>query len=257
MSAIAKRFSQIRNDFQDDEHDSALRSKDESNRDDESVFEAYEFNISGLKVVVRMKSDDGMVGRISFFSRSNCRDCSAVRTFFKERGLRFVEINIDMYPRREKELVQRTGTPRVPQIVFNEKLFGGLVALNSLRNSGEFDQRLKEMLGKPCPREAPAPPVYGFDDPEDDDPEEEEELVRIVKVLRQKEVEDSAATLKFNGGNELVKEDQILTPHSRRKKIRLNPPLKRIETQIKVKISDNQAINQVLVTEAEELKYRA
>ncbi|CAN1297702.1 hypothetical protein LINPERPRIM_LOCUS23559 [Linum perenne] len=186
LSAIAKRFSQIRNDFQDDEHDSALRSKNESNRGDESVFEASEFNISGLKVVVRMKSDDGMAGRISFFSRSNCRDCSAVRTFFKERGLRFVEINIDVYPQREKELVQRTGTPRVPQIFFNEKLFGGLVALNSLRNSGEFDQRLKEMLGKPCPREAPAPPVYGFDDPEDDDQEEEEQLVGIVKVLRQK-----------------------------------------------------------------------
>ncbi|CAN0923872.1 hypothetical protein LINGRAHAP2_LOCUS33802 [Linum grandiflorum] len=192
LSAIAKRFSQIRSDYQEEEYDSALRSKNDlinRNRDDDSV----EFNISGLKVVVRMKAedDDGLVlpGRVSFFSRSNCRDCSAVRDFFKQiRGLRFVEINVDVYPQREKELIQRTGSPRVPQIFFNEKLFGGLVALNSLRNSGEFDRRLKEMLGKPCPNLAPAPPLYGFDDPEEDDSSasEEEELVRIVKVLRKK-----------------------------------------------------------------------
>ncbi|KAM2989369.1 hypothetical protein FF2_003359 [Malus domestica] len=47
---------------------------------------------------------------------------------------------------------------------FNEKLFGGLVALNSLRNGGRFDQRLEEMLSSKCPDDALAPPIYGFDD---------------------------------------------------------------------------------------------
>ncbi|XP_052206131.1 uncharacterized protein LOC127810609 isoform X2 [Diospyros lotus] len=150
-----------------------------------------EFNLSGLKVIVKQKNGDSddargdleLKGRVSFFSRSNCRDCSAVRSFFREQGLKFVEINIDVYPTREKELVERTGTSTVPQIFFNEKLFGGLVALNSLRNSGLFEQRLKEMLGRKCPDDAPSPPVYGFDDPEED---RTDEMVAIVRVLRQR-----------------------------------------------------------------------
>ncbi|KAI8538327.1 hypothetical protein RHMOL_Rhmol09G0093900 [Rhododendron molle] len=149
-----------------------------------------EFNLSGLKVIVKMKngSENGEVelkGRISFFSRSNCRDCSAVRSFFRERGLKFVEINIDVYPTREKELVERTGSSSLPQIFFNEKLFGGLVVLNSMRNSGMLEQKLKEMLGRKCPDDAPAPPVYGFDDPEEEE-ERTDEMVRIVRVLRQR-----------------------------------------------------------------------
>lgn len=145
-----------------------------------------EFHLSGLKVTVKLKSQSEqqtqtLKGRISFFSRSNCRDCTAVRSFFREKGLRFVEINIDVYPQREKELVERTGTSSVPQIFFNEKLFGGLVALNSLRNSGGFDQRLKEMIGSKCPDDAPASPVYGFDDLED---ELMDQMIGIVRVLR-------------------------------------------------------------------------
>uniref|UniRef100_A0A803Q6R8 Glutaredoxin domain-containing protein n=1 Tax=Cannabis sativa TaxID=3483 RepID=A0A803Q6R8_CANSA len=151
-----------------------------------------EFNISGLRVVVKLKNDDNkkdkevIKGRISFFSRSNCRDCTAVRQFFREKGLKFVEINIDVYPRREKELVERTGSSSVPQIFFNEKLFGGLVALNSLRNSGDFDRRLREMVASKCPDDAPSPPVYGFDDDPEEEEESTEEIVWIVRVLRQR-----------------------------------------------------------------------
>ena len=151
-----------------------------------------DFNLSGLRVIVKLKNDDedkeasaaAIKGRISFFSRSNCRDCTAVRRFFREKGLKFVEINIDVYPKREKELVARTGSSSVPQIFFNEKLFGGLVALNSLRNSGDFDRRLREMVGPKCPDDAPSPPVYGFDDDEEEG--ETDEIVRIVRVLRQR-----------------------------------------------------------------------
>ncbi|KAL9389766.1 hypothetical protein Peur_018371 [Populus x canadensis] len=167
------------------------------------------FNISGLKVTVKLKKDDEeeqIKGRISFFSRSNCRDCTAVRSFFRERGLKFVEINIDVYRQREKELIERTGNSQVPQIFFNEKLFGGLVALNSLRNSGGFEQRLKEMLAKKCSGNAPAPTVYGFDDHEE---ESTDEMVGIVKVLRQKlPIQDRLMKMKIVkncfAGNEMV-----------------------------------------------------
>ncbi|KAI4357098.1 hypothetical protein L6164_001067 [Bauhinia variegata] len=150
-----------------------------------------EFSLSGLKVVVKLKNEEveeeqrfTMKGRISFFSRSNCRDCTAVRRFLRERGLKFVEINVDVFPEREKELIDRTGSSTVPQVFFNEKLFGGLVALNSLRNSGMLEQRLRDALSVSCPAHAPAPPVYGFDNLEEEDPTDE--LVPIVRFLRQR-----------------------------------------------------------------------
>ncbi|KAK6921436.1 Glutaredoxin [Dillenia turbinata] len=182
-SAIAKRFSSLSED------------------------RVTEFNLSGLKVIVQQKKEDQQVGidqenlnskirgRISFFSRSNCRDCTAVRSFLRERGLRFVEINVDVYPTRERELIERMGSSSVPQIFFNEKLFGGLVALNSLRNSGEFDRRLVEMVGRKCSDAAPAPPVYGFDDPE---VEWTDEMVSIIRVLRQRlPIQDRLMRLKI------------------------------------------------------------
>ncbi|XWS34312.1 hypothetical protein CRYUN_Cryun21dG0029400 [Craigia yunnanensis] len=154
-------------------------------KNDSLNFEVTEFKIPGVKVIVKLKSDDEreeLRGRITFFTRSNCRDCTAVRKFFREKGLGYFEINIDVFPERAKELIERTGSSEVPKIFFNEKLLGGLVTLNSLRNSGELDKRMNELLGQKCPEEAPEIPVNGFDD----DEEEEDELVAIVKFLRQK-----------------------------------------------------------------------
>ncbi|KAJ0242502.1 F261 protein, partial [Hirschfeldia incana] len=178
-----------------------------------------EFEISGVKVLVKLKSEEELRGRITFFSRSNCRDSTAVRSFFRERGFDFSEINIDVYTHRERELVERTGSSQVPQIFFNEKHFGGLMALNSLRNSGgEFDRRIKELLAeKCCDDAAPAPVMYGFDE------EEEEgeggggvdEMMRFVRVLRQKlPIKDRLMKMKivkncFSGG-EMV---EILIHH--------------------------------------------
>ncbi|KAK7844927.1 hypothetical protein CFP56_010113 [Quercus suber] len=166
--------------LKENSNDDKDKDKDKDNEND-----VTQFDLSGLKVIVKQKNDMELKGRISFFSRSNCRDSTAVRRFFREKGLKYVEINIDVYPEREKELVERTGTSSVPQIFFNDKLFGGLVALNSLRNSGGFDQRVKEMLSTKCPSDdaAPASPVYGFDDQEE---ESTDEMISIVKVLRQR-----------------------------------------------------------------------
>ncbi|KAH7570740.1 hypothetical protein JRO89_XS05G0173800 [Xanthoceras sorbifolium] len=176
-AAIAKKLSSLKENNDDKEH--VMKPE-----------EVTQINISGLKVIVKVKSEkedeEEIKGRISFFSRSNCRDCTAVRTFFRQRGLKFVEINIDVYRERQKELIERSGSSQVPQIFFNEKLFGGLVALNSLRNSGEFDQRLREMLGRKCSSDAPAAPVYGFDDEEEEKEESKDEMVEIIKFLRQK-----------------------------------------------------------------------
>lgn len=212
-ASIAKRLSSLKD--QDDVYDD-----DDQKR---KIKDVTEFNISGLKVTVTLKNDEEeLKGRISFFSRSNCRDSTAVRSFFRQRGLKFVEINIDVYPQREKELVDRTGSCQVPQIFFNDKLFGGLVALNSLRNSGAFDHRLREMLAKKCSSGAPAPPVYGFDDPEEE--ESTEQMVGTVRVLRQRlPIQDRLMKMKIIkncfAGSEMV---EVLIHHldCGRKKVR-------------------------------------
>lgn len=157
-----------------------------------------EFRIVGLKVTKVLKEErKEMKGRISFFSRSNCRDCGAVRLFFRERNLDFAEINVDVYPGRRKELAERTRGATVPQIFFNEKLIGGLVALNSLRNSGILEAKMEEILGRKCPDDAPSPPVYGFDEPEDEAPEADD-MAAVAMVLRQKvPIQDRIMKMKF------------------------------------------------------------
>ncbi|CAH9102782.1 unnamed protein product [Cuscuta epithymum] len=171
-SAITRRISSLRES-----------TKEEKAKAD---FRVTEINLSGLKVVVKLKPDEEqgprLLGRVTFFSRSNCRDCTAVRSFLHERRLDFVEINIDVYPEREKELLERTGNAIVPQVFLNEKFLGGLVALNSLRNSGMLEKKLGEMMAVKCPDDAPSPPVYGFGEQE----EQRDQMADIVRVVRQK-----------------------------------------------------------------------
>ncbi|KAF3533334.1 hypothetical protein DY000_02043388 [Brassica cretica] len=170
-NAISKRISIL--------HENGAVSKKDLDESDVS-----EFEISGVKVLVKLKSEEEIRGRITFFSRSNCRDSTAVRSFLRERGFDFSEINIDVYAHRERELVERTGSSQVPQIFFNEKHFGGLMALNWLRNSGEFDRRIKELLAEKCCGDAPAPVMYGFD--EEGEGGGVDEMMSFVRVLRQK-----------------------------------------------------------------------
>lgn len=150
-----------------------------------------EYYVSGIQVVVQAKSAefDGFVselanlkGRVTLFSRSNCRDSGAARKILRENGLKYTEINIDVYPAREKELMDRTSGSMVPQIFFNEKLIGGLVALNSLRNSGLLERTAKELLGSKCPDDAPGPPVYGFDEPEEGQMDDMGEIVKLLRL---------------------------------------------------------------------------
>ncbi|KAG5037091.1 hypothetical protein AAZX31_07G077400 [Glycine max] len=199
-AAIVKRVSSLRQ---------SMEENNDNDIDGEENREVTEFNLSGVKVTVTPKpeKETSIKGRISFFSKSNCRDCTAVRRFFKEKGIKYVEINVDVFGERERELRERTGSGSVPQIFFNEKLIGGLVALNSLRNSGEFDRRVAEIVaGKVAGGDAPAPPVFGFDYVEE---ERADEMVGVARVLRLRlPIQDRLRRMKMVKncfeGNELV-----------------------------------------------------
>ncbi|KAL8267158.1 hypothetical protein R6Q59_004502 [Mikania micrantha] len=159
-AAISKRLSLLTNDNGVDSYK-------------RKVSNVTELNLSGFKVTVKLKNE----------TDQNEQDSTAVRSYFRDRKLSYIEINIDVYPTREKELIERTGSSVVPQIFFNEKLLGGLVALNSLRNCGLFDERMNELLCRKCHDDAPAPPVYGFDDPEE---KNEDGIIMEVRLLRQR-----------------------------------------------------------------------
>ncbi|MCL7043180.1 hypothetical protein MKW94_026441 [Papaver nudicaule] len=137
MPTIGKFFRERSNSFSTAIYKGISSLKDNSNNgnnDGENPLssDVTEIHLSGMKVIVEQSNNTSLnreiefKGRISFFSRSNCRDCAAIRSFFREKGLRFVEINIDVYPVREKELIERTGKSAVPQVFFNEELIGGL-----------------------------------------------------------------------------------------------------------------------------------
>nr|GLL31233.1 uncharacterized protein LOC109185933 [Ipomoea trifida] len=67
------------------------------------------FKLFGLKVIVNLKLEDEygarLLGRVAFFSRCSYQDYTSIQMFLHERRLNFVDINVDVYPHREKGLV--------------------------------------------------------------------------------------------------------------------------------------------------------
>ncbi|CAI8605322.1 unnamed protein product [Vicia faba] len=200
-SAISRTISSIKTSIDD------INDKNNSSFND-----VTEFKLSGLKVVVETKNDLSLGKvQITLFSKSNCRDCSAVRRFFKERGMKFVEINVDVYTKRENELYQRTGNTNVPKIFFNGELIGGLVELNAMRKNegGELEKKLNEVADEKFSGDVPVAPEYGFDEVAEEVVEEEVEIVKVVRALRQRlPIQDRLVKMKIVrncfAGTELV-----------------------------------------------------
>ncbi|KAJ7543861.1 hypothetical protein O6H91_09G056300 [Diphasiastrum complanatum] len=127
-------------------------------------------------------------GRITIYTRSGCPDSRRVRSLLRQKGLKFVEINLDVFPRRRIELEERTGKTSVPQLFFNENLIGGLDELVELDKRGKLDGKIKEVVENKAPGSAPLPPVYGEDDPQDKALDEFAETV--VKLRERIHVKD-------------------------------------------------------------------
>lgn len=103
-------------------------------------------------------------GRIILFSSSESQQCRAARSFLRQKGLKFIEINIDVYPGRKAELERIIGSSSVPKIFFNESCLGGMNEIRALEESGELDQKIKVLIETEAPPTAPLPPSAGEDD---------------------------------------------------------------------------------------------
>jgi glutaredoxin len=105
-----------------------------------------------------------MKGRIILYTKLGCQDCREARLFLHWKRLRYVEINLDVYPSRKVELERIAGSPVVPRVFFNEVLIGGLSELKGLHESGKLDDKIDYIVTEEPSFEAPLPPVSGEDD---------------------------------------------------------------------------------------------
>eukprot|EP00246_Nothoceros_aenigmaticus_P011423 TRINITY_DN3105_c0_g1_i1.p1 TRINITY_DN3105_c0_g1~~TRINITY_DN3105_c0_g1_i1.p1 ORF type:complete len:611 (-),score=131.46 TRINITY_DN3105_c0_g1_i1:1000-2832(-) len=121
-----------------------------------------------------------MKGRITIFSVSGSPDCRAAKSLFAKRGIKFVEINLDVFPDRSSELEEKSKTLDVPQVFFNDVLIGGLDQLIALEESGQLDDKLEVVYENEPNQSTPLPPVYG------DQVGTLDEYIELVKTLRSK-----------------------------------------------------------------------
>ncbi|CAL9751534.1 unnamed protein product [Musa acuminata subsp. burmannicoides] len=124
-----------------------------------------------------------MRGRIMVYTRLGCQDCKRVRSLFRQKRLRFVEINIDIFPTRKFELEKITGSSAVPKVLFNDFLVGGLTELETMNDSGQLDEKIKGIFSEEPPPTAPLPPLPGEDD--ESGSGKVDELASVVRKMKE------------------------------------------------------------------------
>ncbi|KAJ9167065.1 hypothetical protein P3X46_021744 [Hevea brasiliensis] len=118
----------------------------------------------GVGVIEEPSEPIVMKGRIILYTRLGCQNCKEVRLFLYNKRLRYVEINIDVYPSRKLELEKFTGSCAVPKVFFNEIVIGGLSELKGLDESGKLEEKIDYLITEAPAFEAPLPPLSGEDD---------------------------------------------------------------------------------------------
>ncbi|KAL4197586.1 hypothetical protein AMTRI_Chr04g188990 [Amborella trichopoda] len=108
--------------------------------------------------------ESAMKGRVILYTRLRCPDCREMRSFLRQKGLRSVEINIDIFPSRKLELEKNTGSSSVPKIFFNDLLIGSLKELTGMDESGKLDETINNVLNMEPSLAAAMPPFPGEDD---------------------------------------------------------------------------------------------
>jgi len=105
-----------------------------------------------------------MKGRIILYTKLGCQESRIFRLFLRTKRLRFVEINLDVYPGRKMELEKISGSTSVPKLFFNEICIGGLSELKNLDESGKLDEKIDFLIAEAPLFETPSPPFSGEDD---------------------------------------------------------------------------------------------
>ncbi|KAI9106919.1 hypothetical protein K1719_022447 [Acacia pycnantha] len=124
-----------------------------------------------------------MKGRVILYSRSGCPECKKVRLFLYMKRLRYIEINVDVYPSRKLELGKISGDASIPKVFFSEILIGGLGELKALDKSGKLNEKIDFLINEAPSFEAPLPPLSGEDDVSSS--RAPDEMALIVRKMRE------------------------------------------------------------------------
>lgn len=145
-------------------------------------FDAFITGEAGHGDVVTSLEQPAVKGRIILYTKLGCKDCKMVRLFLHQKRLKYVEINIDIFPSRKLELEKNTGSSTVPKVYFNDLLIGGLNELKNMEDSGIFDNSISPLFKEPS-SSSPLPPLPGEDD--ESGSGKMDELVTIVRKMRE------------------------------------------------------------------------
>ncbi|MED6134941.1 hypothetical protein PIB30_041671 [Stylosanthes scabra] len=145
----------------DDNKDSEFKKEvceNNNNNNDDDARESNNSNEGSQQEPLAVK------GRVILYTKLGCKESREIRLFLNRKRLRYIEINIDVYTNRKKELERRSGSDSVPKVFFNEILIGGLSELNALDDSGELGHKIDYLVSDMPSFEAPLPPFSGEDD---------------------------------------------------------------------------------------------
>lgn len=77
------------------------------------------------------------------YSKSWCPYCERAKALLRHKGVSFEEVDIETYPERREEMIQRSGRRTVPQIFIGARHVGGSDDLFGLEAAGRLDRLLQ------------------------------------------------------------------------------------------------------------------
>jgi len=78
--------------------------------------------------------------KIEIYSGDYCPYCVRAKSLLKQRGLDFIEYNVQSEPEKRAEMMKRSqGARTIPQIFINNQHLGGCDDLYAVDKKGELD----------------------------------------------------------------------------------------------------------------------
>ncbi len=81
---------------------------------------------------------------VVMYATSWCPYCERARQLFADRGIPYVEIDVEAQPQARAEMMSRSGRRTVPQIFIGDQHVGGSDDLHALDASGELARLLAD-----------------------------------------------------------------------------------------------------------------
>jgi len=76
------------------------------------------------------------------YANTSCPFCARARELFRDRGVTWTEVSVDVDPDKRAEMMARSGRRTVPQIFIGDEHVGGFDDLDALDQEGALDRML-------------------------------------------------------------------------------------------------------------------